>query len=330
MKRPFYSSTYAGRQLQNMYRFFQELDELWRSKNAEYVPHPTICVGNFQAGGTGKTPTTLWLAQELKKQGYAPSIVLRGHKGKRKEAYCVQKHDDPRLVGDEALLHVDKFPTYIGRNRIAACELAIQMNERLNHVLLLDDGLQHYPLRSDVKLVCTKGPGFWHDQFLPLGRLRQKPYHQIDAILQVDGDIHLKHWEGLPIYHFQHITTLQSGQKEPGLMVSGIADPRKFFDAIFPLIGNTTYDSWPFPDHHTFSAADLRKIESKSAPYQHRVHCTAKDAVKLLPLIAAQQSPLKLNIWDIEVQPISDITPLIEHLREKILEVSKNRTLKQG
>ncbi len=329
MKKPFYSSFYGARQLQNTYRFFQELDELLRSRNAKHVVHPTVCVGNFQAGGTGKTPTTIWLAKELAKHGYAPSIVLRGHRARRKEAYCVKRSDHAKLVGDEALLHSIHFPTYIGRNRIAACQLAIDMNERLNHIIILDDGLQHYPLRSDIKLVCTKRLGFWNDQLLPFGRLRQKPHNQIDAILQISGDKNHREWESVPIYHFEHVPTLISGEKEPGLMVSGIADPQQFFNSIYPLIGNKTFDSWPFPDHHRFSVVDLRRIESKSYLYKHRVHCTAKDAVKLEPLIEAENSPVKLSVWDIEIQPVSDVQPLLDAMVAKIEEVFKNRTSKQ-
>ena len=330
MNKPYYSLSYGGRQLQNIYRFFQEIDELWRSRKAKHVAHPTICVGNFQAGGTGKTPTTLWLADELKKLGYAPSIVLRGHKGKIRKAHRVRPGDTAENMGDEALLHAEHFPTYVGKNRVAACELAIEMNEELDHVLILDDGLQHYPLKADVRLVCTKGIGFWQDELLPLGRLRQIPHNQIDAILHINSELSEENWEGVPIYQLQHTPALVSGEKEPGLMVSGVAHPRRFFDHIFPQIGNKTFDSWPFPDHHAFSNADLRKIETKSSPYHHRVHCTAKDAVKLQTLIESTGSPIKLSIWDIDVQPVSDISPLVKLLREKIQEVYKNRTLKQG
>ena len=329
MKKRFYSSFYGGRQLQNTYRLIQELDELLRSRKAKYVAHPTICVGNFQAGGTGKTPATLWLAQELKKRGYAPSIILRGHKGRRKKAHYVKRTDHPNLVGDEALIHTLHFPTYIGRNRTAVCELAIDMNEQLNHILILDDGLQHYPLRTDIKLVCTKGRGFWNDQFLPFGRLRQLPHNHIDAILQVGGDENYRNWEGVPIYHFKHFPTLVSGKKEPGLMVSGIADPQKFYNDIFPLIGNNTFDSWSFPDHHKFNAANLRRIESKSTIYNYRVHCTAKDAVKLIPLIEAKNSPIKLSVWDLEIQPVGDVQPLLDDIVAKMEEVFDNRTSKQ-
>ena len=85
-----------------------------------------------------------------------------------------------------------------------------------------------------------------------------------------------------------------------------------------------------FRDHHRYSAADLNRIEDASKKYDYRVHCTAKDAVKLGPLIETIQSPVVLNIWDVEIQPISDVQPLLEAVVAKIEEVAQNRPQKQA
>ncbi|MGB1266858.1 MAG: hypothetical protein ACPG5D_02075, partial [Schleiferiaceae bacterium] len=77
------------------------------------------------------------------------------------------------------------------------------------------------------------------------------------------------------------------------------------------------------------SVVDLRRIESKSYLYSHRVHCTAKDAVKLASLVEEEKSPVKLSVWDIEIQPVSDVQPLLDAMVAKIEEVFENRTSKQ-
>ena len=41
---------------------------------------PVVVVGNVTAGGTGKTPTTIWLASELRERGFSPGIVSRGRR----------------------------------------------------------------------------------------------------------------------------------------------------------------------------------------------------------------------------------------------------------
>jgi tetraacyldisaccharide 4'-kinase len=40
---------------------------------------PTVSVGNVSVGGTGKTPVSAWVAQELLRAGARPAILLRGY-----------------------------------------------------------------------------------------------------------------------------------------------------------------------------------------------------------------------------------------------------------
>ena len=313
----------------SIYLLGQKIDEAFRSKRATHAAYPTICVGNFQAGGTGKTPATIWVAKELKALGYFPIILIRGYKGSVKQSTLVDRND-AHTYGDEALLHAQHFPTIVGKNRIQSAKIASTIPGE-NKVLVMDDGLQHYELLKDFSIVCQKSQRFESDGMLPIGRLRQIPHTKIDAILsQINeaGYQQVKSWKGIPEYTFERITSLVSGSEEQGLVVCGVANPD---DCLYQIqkAGGFIGDEMKFRDHHPYNASDLTRIEHASKKYEYRVHCTAKDAVKLSTLIEAANSPINLSVWDVEIQPVGDVQPLIDAMVAKIEEVFENRTNKQ-
>jgi len=313
----------------SIYLLGQKIDEALRSKRATHAAYPTICVGNFQAGGTGKTPATIWVAKELKALGYSPIILIRGYKGALKKSTLVDRND-AHTYGDEALLHAQHFPTIVGKNRIQSAKIASTIPGE-NKVLVMDDGLQHYELLKDFSIVCQKSQRFESDGMLPVGRLRQIPHTNIDAILsQINeaGYKQVKSWKGIPEYTFERITSLVSGSEEQGLVVCGVANPD---DCLYQIqkAGGFIGDEMKFRDHHPYNASDLTRIEHASKKYEYRVHCTAKDAVKLSPLIKAENSPINLSVWDVEIQPVGNVQPLIDAMVAKIEEVFENRTNKQ-
>jgi tetraacyldisaccharide 4'-kinase len=314
----------------SIYLLGQKIDEAIRSKRAERAIYPTVCVGNFQAGGTGKTPATIWVAKQLKSLGYSPIILIRGYKGSVKKSVFVDR-DDAYTYGDEAILHAQQFPTIVGKNRVESALLAMAIAGD-KKVLVMDDGLQHYELLKDFSIVCQKSRRFELDQMLPAGRLRQIPHTNINAILsQIDeaGYQLVESWKGIPEYTFKRITALVSGSKEQGLVVCGVANPD---DCLYQIqkVGGFVGDEMKFRDHHRYNAADLARIEKASKKYDYRVHCTAKDAVKLAPLIKAKNSPVRLSVWDVEIQPVGDVQPLLDAMVAKIEEVYKNRSQKQA
>ena len=313
----------------SIYLLGQKIDEALRSKRATHAAYPTICVGNFQAGGTGKTPATNWVAKELKALGYSPIILIRGYKGSVKQSTLVDRNH-AHTYGDEALLHAQHFPTIVGKNRIQSAKIASTIPGE-NKVLVMDDGLQHYELLKDFSIVCQKSQRFESDGMLPVGRLRQIPHTNIDAILsQINeaGYQQVKSWKGIPEYTFERITSLVSGSEEQGLVVCGVANPD---DCLYQIqkAGGFIGDEMKFRDHHPYNASDLTRIEHASKKYEYRVHCTAKDAVKLSPLIEAENSPINLSVWDVEIQPVGNVQPLIDAMVAKIEEVFENRTNKQ-
>src|SRR3990167_8010319 len=148
---------------------------------------PVIVIGNISAGGTGKTPLTLALAQQLIRHGRHPLIVSRGHGGSAQQPQRVTPDSDVRQVGDEPLLMARRnlCPVWIGKDRAATAQAALQANPQCD-VVLCDDGLQHYRLRRDVEIAVIDGArGFGNGFMLPAGPLREpvSRLQTVDAVV---------------------------------------------------------------------------------------------------------------------------------------------------
>jgi len=306
----------------------QRFDRFRRGQHPTRARYPVVCVGNFQAGGTGKTPATLWIAYALKELGYTPIILLRGYKGNIQSSELVTGHQAERY-GDEALLHASHFPTVVGKNRVESSRIAESIASERS-VFVLDDGLQHYPLFKDFNIVSQRSIRFENDTLLPHGRLREIPHERIDAVFTQFDESHptpTSAWQHIPEYSFVRKTRLISGTMTPGLLVGGTANNASFFQAVQTQIDGA-HKHLSFSDHHNYTSSDLQRIENAAKEMELRVHCTAKDAVKLTPLIESTQSPILLSVWDIELHPISNMQPLLDALEGKIKEVYAQRTSK--
>ena len=138
------------------------------------LPVPVVVVGNLTAGGAGKTPLVIALAQALRAAGRQPGIVSRGYGGTVAGVREVRAGDDPRRVGDEPLLLAAAgLPVVVGRDRPAAAQALLAAHPACD-VILCDDGLQHYALARDVEIVVIDDArGLGNGRLLPAGPLRE-------------------------------------------------------------------------------------------------------------------------------------------------------------
>jgi len=138
---------------------------------------PVISVGGLAAGGTGKTPLVLWLAERLKERGTEPAILTRGYRRRVAQRHTViapGERAPAELTGDEAQMYVRAGigPLGIGADRAGAGRL---IEQRFGpQVFLLDDGFQHWRLARSLDIVVLDAlDPFGGGAVIPLGRLRE-------------------------------------------------------------------------------------------------------------------------------------------------------------
>lgn len=256
---------------------------------------PVVVVGNITAGGTGKTPLVLWLAEFLRSCGRAPGIVCRGYGGSLREPRRVLPDSDPATNGDEAVLLARRSAceVWAGADRVAAARELLE-SRRDCDVVLSDDGLQHYGLARDVEIcVVDAARGFGNGWFLPAGPLRERPSRiaSVDAVVLNTGAGGAPHPSvaaippGPPRFALALEGREFSNVLNPGRTagadafrgrrvhaVAGIGDPRRFFLQLQGM--GLDFTAHAFPDHHPFSASDLAFAGAEA------VLMTEKDAVK--------------------------------------------------
>ncbi|MEE4163274.1 MAG: tetraacyldisaccharide 4'-kinase, partial [Woeseiaceae bacterium] len=157
---------------------------------SERLPVPVVVVGNIVAGGAGKTPVTLFLAEALSAAGFRPGIVSRGY-GRADDRRLVAVTATSRAadVGDEPLLLARRSgcPVVVGRDRVAAGRMLVEQGV---DVVIADDGLQHYRLERDAEICVVDGSRLLGNGWLlPAGPLREPRARlgRVDMILLNGG-----------------------------------------------------------------------------------------------------------------------------------------------
>ncbi|HAF44874.1 MAG: tetraacyldisaccharide 4'-kinase [Sideroxydans sp. GWF2_59_14] len=250
------------------------------------LPVPVVIIGNISVGGTGKTPLTLWLAQQLLDNGWHPGIVSRGYTkdGKQRSIpHEVSIEDAADLVGDEPLLMAQRAlcPVWIGRNRPAAAQALLAAHPECD-IILSDDGLQHYRLQRSAEIVVVDGARrFGNGLLLPAGPLREpvSRLHKADAVVVNGGETHGDEFAmqlaGTSFYNLlnpERVVTAAEFAKLRLDAIAGIGHPQRFFTQLERLGLNA--QPHPFPDHHRYTPSDIAFDDADA------ILMTEKDAVK--------------------------------------------------
>jgi tetraacyldisaccharide 4'-kinase len=275
-------------------------------------------VGNISVGGSGKTPLIIALVNALNERGYKVGVVSRGYGGEA-NAYplAVTPETPVKQCGDEPLLIAQscECPVVVDPDRVRAVEFLL--HESPCHIVLSDDGLQHYRLHRDIEIVVVDAVrGLGNGRTLPSGPLRESPSRLSQAdfvVLNGSGEdfrvaidptkTYKVELQALGLRNISSNQLVSVGAWKGGAKVHavcGIGHPERFAQTLEGLGFEVILSS--LNDHQQLTGEDLEFGDHLP------VIITAKDAIKYFNAASS-------NLWVLEVEmPISDdfVASLVE------------------
>lgn len=317
-----------------------------KSKSYSY---PVITIGNLSVGGTGKTPHTEYIIEQLRDQ-YRIAVLSRGYKRDSRGFRLAHQGDDAHTIGDEPYQIFKKYEDIM----VAVDEKRRRGIAKLRaldpppEIILLDDAFQHRSVKAGLNILLTDYTiPYTEDLPLPSGRLREprRGAKRADIIVvtkspQVLSPLEIRRItsiinpEAYQKVFFSYIDYQKpkplneaarkiSKFKNPMasysfLTVSAIANPKPLL--LYLQRHAKEVRALNFSDHHFFTEKDYQKINEEFEDIfsnKKAIIITEKDATKIdfelmgeAPLFVL---PIKISFHQHEEEDF--ITEITEYVR---------------
>lgn len=268
---------------------------------------PVICVGNLNAGGTGKSPMIEYLLKLLLPK-FTVASLSRGYKRSTEGYHLLSGEETAVEVGDEPLQFKRKF------NRAIVAVDANRQNGIFNlkqehpEIILLDDAFQHRKVEAGLNILLTAYGDLYVDDFmLPTGNLREPtvgaerakiiivtkcpPNMTKPEMEHIRHKLELRNYQRLffsfidyanSVISKENTLKLEQLKQQKLTLVTGIANPKPLMS--FLNRKNIQYKHLKFKDHHNFSASEIAQLHREEF-----ILTTEKDYVRLADDFKSEQ-----------------------------------------
>ena len=252
-------------------------------KTSRKVSVPVICIGNLTAGGSGKTPTAVSIAQLLQQEGKHPFFVSRGYGGQLQDVLVDLEKHSPEDVGDEPLLLARQAPVVINAERYLAAQKAVDNGA---NIIIMDDGFQNPSLYKDKSLLVIDGEvGLGNMYPIPAGPMREffvSGIKRAQGVILLGEDKHniLSMFNNLPVFRGKVVPQKPQTSHPVAIAFAGIGRPEKFYQSLKDC-GINLIKTIDFPDHHYYQRSELETLIKQAKDPEADLFTTAKDMVKI-------------------------------------------------
>ncbi len=271
---------------------------------SERFPFPVVSIGNLTWGGTGKTPLVEYVARRISERQKMAVILTRGYGSDETEQYKQ---------------NLQRVTIGVGKDRVAVAKDI--MKKQPVDIAILDDGMQHWPIKRDFEIVMVNALNpFGNGRLIPRGVLREpisalerasavvishsnlvpeKELRELkDKLQKLAPKAFLVEAYLEPLFFYRGRkkarVPLQKLENQKVTTFSGVGSPQSF-RLLLSKIKIRAVRNFEFTDHHPFTEKDLKEIKmvSDSASSQEII-TTEKDFYRNPELIGEKLNPLVL------------------------------------